>query len=57
MSEAPVTVTLTTETQSGNATVKATITFGTADLESALRLIRVATNGAPLLKTPEEGRS
>lgn len=54
MSEAPVTVTLSTETRSGNATVHVTVHFGAHSLEEALRLIRVATDGAPMFKSPEE---
>lgn len=56
MSEAPVTVVLATETQSGNATVKVSVHFGAASLEEALALIKRATDGAPLLKNPEEGQ-
>jgi hypothetical protein len=57
MSEAPVTVKLVTQTHSGSATVTVDVSFGAASLEEALRLIRVATDGAPMLKSPEEGRS
>lgn len=50
----PVVVSLTSETHSGSATVTVTVTFGAADLDTALALIKRATDGAPLLKTPEE---
>lgn len=54
----PVIVTLTTETQSGSAIVKVTVSFSAPTLEMALHMVRVATDGAPLFKNPlEEGNS
>lgn len=50
-----VLVELTTDWSSGNASVHCTIHFSAPDLDSALALVHRATEGAPMLRNPEEG--
>lgn len=51
-----VVVAIETETTSGQAKTHVTISFRAPNLEEALRMVRVATDGAPLFKNPlEEG--
>ena len=49
-----VTVTLHSHWSSGSSEMDSTIEFMARSLDEALRLIRVATDAAPIFKSPEE---